>query len=371
MLHTKIVYDLMTNRPNTDSFRYQDTPNTHNSSNAKSTQSPGTDIDVMAIGESMLAVRPNLEDEAFEWEVCGAESNVVRNCSALGLRTAWISQVGTDLAGDLVLSSIKNSGVDIGKVRRLPDHQTGLMLKEVIEHKRRVRYYRRNSAAAAMTPEIAAAISQNPKILHLTGITLGLSSTCRQLVESLINNGSTQTRMSFDINWRPTIWNSSNASTVLRQAANKCDIVFVGLDEATDLWSATSITDIRKLLPNPNVLVVKDGGNGAYADLLGQSWFVPALNGPVVEPVGAGDAFAAGFLCGTLTDQDNIEKCLRLGHITAMSALAQCSDVGPLADARTTRFLLEMSPQQWRTAHLDLAYPQPGLTIKNQQYSVS
>ncbi len=311
-------------------------------------------LDVVALGESMLTVRPSPNQAAFEWEVSGAESNVARYCAALGLQTAWISQVGADLAGDLVLSVIGAAGVDVSGVRRVSDRQTGLMLKEVTADARRVRYYRAGSAATDMAPPIGPQFNRDPSILHLTGITLGLSSTCRELVESLVKDRATASHLSFDINWRPAVWDGGDPPSALREVANQCDIVFVGLDEARDLWGAGSVADIRALLPRPSTLVVKDAATGAHADLPGEQLFVPALSGPVVEPVGAGDAFAAGFLFGVLRHDGEIDACLRLGHITAMSSLAQRNDVGPVADDRTTRLLLEMSPQEWRTAHLDL-----------------
>ncbi|MCY3894637.1 MAG: sugar kinase [Acidimicrobiaceae bacterium] len=315
-------------------------------------------LDVVALGESMLTLRPRSNQVTFEWEVCGAESNVVRYCAALGLQTAWISQLGTDFAGDLVLSVIEAAGVDVSEVRRVSDRQTGLMLKEATTGDRRVRYYRSGSAAAHMAPPMGASLRRNPRILHLTGITLGLSSTCRELVESLVGDRVSAPCLSFDINWRPAIWDGGDPSTALREAANQCDIVFVGLDEARDLWGATSTAEIRALLPDPGTLVVKDAANGAHVDLASRKLFVPALRGPVVEPVGAGDAFAAGFLFGILRHGRDIEACLRLGHITAMSALAQPSDVGPVANSRTMQVLLDMPPHQWRAAHLDLTCPE-------------
>ena len=319
-------------------------------------------VDVVALGESMLTVRPSLDQAAFEWEVSGAESNVARYCAALGLRAAWVSQVGADIAGELVLSVIKAAGVDVSGVLRVSDRQTGIMLKEVTANERRVRYYRAGSAAAEMAPPIDPSLGRDPTILHLTGITLGLSSTCRELVECLIGDRAAVSRLSFDVNWRPAVWDGGDAPTALLEAANQCDIVFVGLDEAHDLWGAASAADIRALLPHPGTLVVKDAANGAHAVLPDQSLFVPALRGPVVEPVGAGDAFAAGFLFGVLRYDGDIEACLRLGHITAMSALAQRNDVGPVADDRTMRLLLDMSPQEWRTAHLDLTCPHHRVT---------
>ena len=315
---------------------------------------PRPSPDMVALGESMLTLRTRPNQAAFEWEVSGAESNVARYCAAFGLQTAWVSQVGTDLAGDLVLSVIEDAGVDVSGVRRLSDHQTGLMLKETVADSLRVRYYRAGSAAAAMAPTIGAEVGRTTRILHLTGITMDLSCTCNELVLSLIEDRSRSALISFDINWRPSIWAQGDPPNALREAANQCDIVFVGLDEANDLWDTRTADDVRKLLPQPETVVIKDSGNGTHADLGSRRYFVPALDGPVVEPIGAGDAFAAGFLVGVLRCSDNVEAALRLGHITAMSALSQQNDVGPIADDATIQRLLDLSPEEWLSASLDL-----------------
>ena len=309
--------------------------------------------DVVALGESMLTLRTRRDQAAFEWEVSGAESNVARYCAAFGLQTAWVSQVGTDLAGDLVLSVIEGAGVDVSGVRRLSDRPTGLMLKEATADALKVRYYRAGSAASAMAPPISAEVGRAPKILHLTGITLGLSCTCNQLIQSLIEDRSRSALISFDINWRPSIWAQGDPPNALREAANQCDIVFVGLDEANDLRGANTTDDVRTLLPQPETVVIKDAGNGAHADLGSRRYFVPALDGPVVQPIGAGDAFAAGFLVGVLRHDRSVEAALRLGHIAAMSALSQHNDVGPLAEDATIQHLLDLSPEDWLSASLD------------------
>ena len=316
-----------------------------------SRRKPGPDI--VALGESMLTVRPNRDHAAFEWEVSGAESNVARYCAALGLNSAWVSQLGTDLAGDLVLSVIESEGVDVSGVRRLSDRQTGLMLKEVTVDARRVRYYRSGSAAAEMGPPISHELDRVPRVLHLTGVTLGLSQSCNELVRSLIVDRTRSALVSFDVNWRPAIWKRGDPPGALREAANQCDIVFVGLDEADDLWGTNTVADVRAVLPRPKTVIVKDAGNGAHANLRGTTYFVSALKGPVVEPVGAGDAFAAGFLAGVLR-YDDVEAALRLGHITAMSALAQQNDVGPVANDATVQGLLDLSAEDWLSANLDL-----------------
>ncbi len=320
-------------------------------------EQPLEPVEIVTLGETMLTIRPRADVDAFAWEVGGAESNVARCCAALGVRTAWVSQLGTDLAGDLVLSTIRDAGVDVSNVHRISERQTGLMLKEANANERRVWYYRQDSAAAAMSETLPFAFANKPQILHLTGITLGLSPSCHELVQALVSDRTRASVVSFDINWRPTIWDRQpDAAEILRATANRCDLVFVGLDEAADLWGATTIQAIRDLLPQPDTIVVKDGANAAHAHT-DDGWHqVPALKGPIVDSVGAGDAFAAGFLTGRVrvdTDVD-VESCLRLGHITAMGALAQLSDVGTVADDETTRRLLAMSADEWAATTLDL-----------------
>ena len=313
------------------------------------------DIDIVTLGETMLTVRPEAGEVAFAWEVGGAESNVARCCAALGVRAAWVSQLGTDLAGDLVVSTIRDAGVDVSNVHRISERQTGLMLKEASASERRVWYYRRNSAAAAMSASLPFRFPNKPQILHLTGITLGLSTTCRELVQVLVADRKRAAVVSFDVNWRPTIWeHDPDAAEILRVTANLCDVVFVGLDEAAELWSASTIEAIRELLPEPEMIVVKNGANSAHAHTSGKWHEVPALNGPIIDSVGAGDAFAAGFLTGYIRYGADVESWLRLGHITAMGALAQLNDVGTVADHETTRRLLAMSADEWAATTLDL-----------------
>ena len=315
-------------------------------------------IEIVTLGETMLTIRPRADEDAFAWEVGGAESNVARCCAALGVRTAWVSQLGADLAGDLVLSTIRDAGVDVSNVRRISERQTGLMLKEADASERRVWYYRRDSAAAAMSVTLPFQFASKPQILHLTGITLGLSPTCHELVQAFVADRTRASVVSFDVNWRPTIWeNEPDAAELLRATANRCDVVFVGLDEAVDLWGAPTIEAIRDLLPQADMIVVKDGANSAHAHT-NDGWHeVPALKGPIVDSVGAGDAFAAGFLAGCVRHQADVESCLRLGHITAMGALSQLSDVGTVADDETTRRLLAMSADEWASTTLDLSTP--------------
>ena len=117
------------------------------------------------------------------------------------------------------------------------------------------------------------------------------------------------------------------AAVVLADAANRADVVFVGQDEADLLWGTATPAAVRALLPVPEILVVKDGGLGATAFGPDGTVFEPALPVEIVESVGAGDAFAAGYLYGLLTDCLPGDR-LRFGHRLAANALRTAGDVG-------------------------------------------
>jgi 2-dehydro-3-deoxygluconokinase len=221
----------------------------------------------------------------------------------------------------------------VSAVRIDPTRPTGLLFKDPGREGTKVSYYRHGSAASAMGPYILDEdVMRTADVWHFTGITPALSTTCRELIESALTASVPRPVISFDVNYRPAVWREPPAD-LLRRLAQSADIVFVGLDEAQALWGAAlhDPDDVRALLPSPRILVVKDGATAATAFHGDTRTIVPALPVEVVEPVGAGDAFAAGFLAGHLRGEP-ADHCLRRGHLTAASALSVTGDHGPLLD---------------------------------------
>lgn len=212
-------------------------------------------------------------------------------------------------------------------------------------------YYRQGSAAAALGPDLLESPPvRTAVLLHLTGITPALSDSCRALVTRALTAEPGTRRpyaVSFDVNHRAALWPDATAPTVLRELADRADIVFVGLDEAQALWGANlTVEGVRAQLPHPRILVVKDGANAATAFTQAGTVAVPTPHTAVVEAVGAGDAFAAGFLTGLLRGATTV-NALRLGHITAASALQVTGDHGPLPEPEKMAALLALPPREW------------------------
>jgi len=239
--------------------------------------------------------------------------------------------VGADPLGDRVATELERRGVELW-VARDDAAPTGVMFKDPGAESSSVYYYRRGSAASRMEPGfLTAAQLDGVRIVHTTGITPALSASCREMVDQLFTDArSAGALVSFDVNDRRPLWSKEDAAATLARLADAADITFVGRDEAERIWGTVTPTEIRAFLPNCALLVVKDGDVGATAfDGDAEPVFVPAPVVEVVEPVGAGDAFASGFLAATLDGADLAAR-LSAGHAAAERVLTIAADLPPL-----------------------------------------
>ncbi|MFI2644537.1 sugar kinase [Streptomyces sp. NPDC018610] len=307
----------------------------------------GTDaVDVVALGESMVAFRPahpgRLADvPSFERGIGGAESNVACVLAAAGHSVRWVSRVGADGFGDHLVETIGSWGVDVTAVRRDPDRPTGVYFRTAGDRAtdaHEVAYYRAGSAASAMSAgNVDPTALRACRVLHLSGITAALSADCLELLRELTAPGPGRPLISFDVNFRPALWRDADGPRVLLELARRADIVFVGDDEARAAWDLRGGRAVREALPEPGIVVFKQGAGGAVAferdadvaeDADGVATHVTAPRVDVVAHVGAGDAFAAGFLSATLRGLP-VRDRLRHGHLAAAAALTVPGDLAP------------------------------------------
>jgi 2-dehydro-3-deoxygluconokinase len=265
----------------------------------------------------------------------------------------WASRLGDDPFGELIVRELEDAGVDTCAVVRVPGGRTGVYVKDTHAGETAVYYYRDLSAACGLTADVLRDPRlDGARVLHLSGITAALSDTSRDLVRAAVGEGRVPGRLvSFDVNYRAGLWPVATAAPLLAEVADRSDLVFVGLDEAGTLWDCTAPADVRTVLPGPGTVVVKDGAAGAYSLVAGGEVFVPSPRVRVVEPVGAGDAFAAGYLAALLEDFGE-EARLRFGHLVAAAALSVTSDHGALPSRAWLRDRLESAADVW--ARLDL-----------------
>jgi 2-dehydro-3-deoxygluconokinase len=307
-------------------------------------------VDVLCLGESMamfVPAQPGPVEEVRAWTrtVGGAESNVACHLADLGLRAAWVSAVGDDPFGRAVLDFVAGHGVDVSGVLVDPVRPTGVYFKTPGG----VRYYRRGSAASGLGPALLADLPlDGVRLVHTSGITPVLSQSCHELMRALLA-APRSFPLSFDVNWRPAL---APDPELLAELAALADVVLVGADEAAALWGVGEPAAIRALLPEPPAIVVKQAERGAtLVERDGSEIFQPALRVDVVEPVGAGDAFAAGYLAAQLAGAPPVRR-LRAGHLRAASALRTHDDVGTPLPAALVASLLDAGEDEWRAARI-------------------
>ncbi|MFI0237208.1 sugar kinase [Streptomyces sp. NPDC016845] len=320
--------------------------------------------DVVALGESMVTFVPTVPGRladvpSFERGIGGAESNLACVLAAGGHRARWVSRVGADGFGDHLIEAIGAYGVDVEHVRRDPARPTGIYFRTAGDRAtdaHEVAYYRAGSAASAMSP---ATMDLEPlragRILHLSGITAALSEDCLTLLRTLMPGAAADGPLvSFDVNHRPGLWSTSkDDARVLLGLARRAHLVFVGEDEAQDAFGITGGPDeVRAALPEPDLLVVKCGADGAIAyDRDGGRHFESAPRVDVVAAVGAGDAFAAGFLSATLRGLPVTDR-LRHGHLWAAAALTVPGDLAAPPRRGHADRLVALDAAAWGTLHL-------------------
>lgn len=288
-------------------------------------------MDVVTIGETMALFTPNEEGmlrhaHSFSMKFGGAESNVAIGLSRLGHRSRWISRVGADEFGDAMLSFIRGEGVDVSYVTRDQTAPTGVFFKEFRRlNDTRVYYYRKDSAASKMSAEwLHEDAVSDAAYLHITGITPGLSVSCREMLEKAIRiakgNG---VKIVFDPNLRLKIWgDEEEARQFLKKYASESDIVLPGISEAEFLFGTCTPEEYAEKFHDLGIetVIMKLGKEGALVS--SPSVPLTRISGftveRVVDPVGAGDAFAAGVLSGLL-DGMALEEAVQRGN--AMGAL--------------------------------------------------
>lgn len=244
--------------------------------------------------------------------VVGAESAVAARAVRLGIPTAWIGAVGDDPLGVRVRDDIARRGVDVRWATVDPDAATGVCFAEP----GRAFAYRAGSAALRMSPTTVADVPlEDVEAVHLTGLTPALSHSCAALVDTVVDRVSAgHGILSFDVRHKADLWEPGTAAPALLALARRADLVFVGLDEAAELWDARDADAVRELIPRPTRLVVKDAS--------GATEFHRYANADVrsFAPAGAarasGDAFAAGYLAATLQGADAGDR-LSAGHRAA------------------------------------------------------
>lgn len=281
---------------------------------------------VVTAGETMVLMTPTQPGRlrhatSVELRIGGAESNVAIALARLEEQVGWISWLSNDELGELVLARVRAEGVDTSRVRRI-EGSTGLYLRERLGDGVRTYYYRRGSAASQMGIEaFDPAYLDGAQFIHLSGITPALSPACQRFMPWAMNEARRRgVKVSFDVNYRSKLWTAESARSAIEELIPMVDLLFVGDEEAEALWDESGEALLHYFTQRgPGEVVLKRGAAGSIALVDGAFIEGPAFTVTAVDSIGAGDAFAAGYLAGHLWQ---VEPRTRLRIANAMGAYA-------------------------------------------------
>ncbi|MFE2724468.1 sugar kinase [Kitasatospora sp. NPDC059327] len=292
--------------------------------------------EVVTVGEAMAALRatgPIRLAPPVDLSVAGAEANVAIGLARLGHRARWVGRVGDDPFGALVLRTLRAENVDTTHTHVDTDGRpTGLLVREdSISDLAAVHYHRERSAGSALHPEhVLPALDPGTRVLHLTGITPALGPSAALTVRAAAARArELGITVSLDLNHRARLWTHHEARRTLLPLARAADILIASADElhlvADDPTRDEADTVAALLDRGTREVVITRGGDGARVTTTEGTHHAPARHVPVVDVIGAGDAFVAGYL-SALLDHLTVEQRLHRATDTAAFAVATRGD---------------------------------------------
>lgn len=292
--------------------------------------------DVVTLGEAMLRLSPpnymRLEQtNSFDVNVGGSELNTSVGVARFGLRTAWVTKLVNNPLGKMVANKAREHGIDTSHIVWADEGRVGIYYLELGSTPRasRVIYDRKDSAVSKLAPgEVNwSTILKETKLFLTSGITAALSPTCREATIEAINEAKKQgCKICFDINYRAKLWSAEEAKKCLSKILDKVDIIVTTQFDTEEVFGYKgSYEEIAKQLKDKfgcevvaitlrEVRTVLTGGwtSIALADKLykGKKYDVE-----IIDRVGGGDAYTAGFIYGYLTG--DVEKAVAYGDALA------------------------------------------------------
>jgi 2-dehydro-3-deoxygluconokinase len=296
--------------------------------------------DVVTLGEAMLRLSPphfnRLEQtDSFDAKVGGGELNVAVGVSRLGLTSSWVSKLPSNPIGRMVCNKAREQGVDTSGIVWANSGRVGIYFLEFGATPRAssVVYDRTHSAVSALAPgEVDwKTVFDGCKVFHTSGITPALSKSCAEATAEAIKAAKEAgAEVSFDVNYRSKLWTEEEANKCLVPLMEYVDILITteedtgkvfGIREADYQTVAKKLTErfgfkVVAITLREDLSVLRNNWS-AFALSSGQLYNGPTYTVEIIDRVGGGDSFSAGFIYGYLTG--DVEKGVNYG--VAFSAL--------------------------------------------------
>lgn len=301
-------------------------------------------VDVVTFGETMIRMSsPNFQRleqaNTFDVNVGGAELTVAAGASRLGLKTAWVSCLPSNYLGRMVENKARSFGVDTSNILWTQDGRVGLYFVEYGASPRpsSVLYDRMHSSMSCIQPgEINwENILSDAQLFHVSGITPAISETASQeTYNALITSKRLGKKVSYDLNYRAKLWTEEKARKTQVPFMEFVDILITTEEDAKRVFGieGSDNKEVAQKLAKKFGFEVVTITLRSTPSVWRNNWSALAFSKgvfyedltydlEVVDRIGGGDNYAAGFIYGYLTK--DVEYGVRFGN--AFSALKHTS----------------------------------------------
>jgi 2-dehydro-3-deoxygluconokinase len=292
-------------------------------------------FDLVALGEPLIEfnqVRPD-DAAAYRQGFGGDTSNCAIAAARLGARAAYVTRLGDDAFGRLLMALWRSEGVDVGGIGIDADASTGVYFVTHGAHGHEFSYLRAGSAASRMRPgDLPLDLIREAKVLHVSGISQAISAgACDTVFAAIDAARSAGAKISYDSNLRLKLWPLARARAVITATIPLCDWFVPSLEEAAQLSDADepqAILDWCHERGAP-LVALNMGAQGCWVSTAAKRELVPGNPVNAVDATGAGDCFDGAFAV-RLVAGDTPVAAARYANAAAALATTGYGAVAPL-----------------------------------------
>lgn len=289
-------------------------------------------LDLILYGlPELMPTERELLASRFSMTLGSSSAILAHNLAALGSRVGFITKVGDDELGELALRRLGEVGVDLTRMVRTEDVGSGVTVILTHERGRHILTYL-GTISELRFEDLDLEYLASARHFHMSSLFLqrGLSARAPELFRRMKGAGLTT---SLDTNDDP----DDRWDGVLDATLAYVDILLPNEREAMKMARIDDLeAAVAKLSERVKTLVVKLGARGALAVHEGQRFTAPPVDVRVVDPVGAGDSFDAGFLDQFLRGAD-LQTCLTFANLCGAFSTTTCGGTEAFRDAKAMK----------------------------------
>lgn len=284
-------------------------------------------LDILGFGEPLMEFAETTRDGEHLYlpGFGGDVSNAIVAAARQGAKTAMFTALGDDAFGRDFLKLWDREGVDRSTAIVRKDGRTGVYFISYGEQGHVFSYARAGSAASLVTvDELPLQQIANARVLHASGISQAISTTCADAVFAAIRHAKANgTVVSYDTNLRLRLWPLDRARGVINAAAALADIARPSLDDAQQLTGLDRPEDVCAfyLGLGCGIVVLTMGKDGTMVATPDRREVIAAKPVAAVDATGAGDTFSGSFLADWLLHRDPFRAAAYANAAAALATL--------------------------------------------------